>query len=85
MGGLRGVPEEIAGFGVEAVDFALEATGDAASDPVDVLKEAGSSASESLGGLNTSVDVEGTIAGVDRRVVAGLAIVAIVAVAWGGS
>jgi len=90
MGGLQGVPEELAGFGYSAVDFAIEATGDVASDPVESTQEAGialgSFDPSDIGGLESRVLGEQHDGGLDvgpTTIAIGLAIVAIIAWAWG--
>jgi len=72
MGGLRGIPESVEGFDVEAVDFRLTSSSDG-SEPTEQRQ---------TGGLNSTVDVDETVFGVDRRLALGVAAVAIVAVAW---
>jgi hypothetical protein len=90
MGGLQGVPEELAGFGYSAVDFAIEATGDVASDPVESTQKAGIAFGNfdpsDLGGLESRALGEQDDGGLDvdlsdRRVLGAMAI-GVLAVAW---
>jgi len=83
MGGLADVPGQVTDFGFQAVSFGLEATGEVASDPVGTTQDASITLAglspDDLGGVENEVLGSQTGLGVDPRLLALLAFLAIFA------